>query len=83
MKIIVFGARGEVGSRIVKEAMERGHEVTGVVRNAAQLSALPSGLYGRVADVAETMRIAELIAGHDVAISAIRPPDRPSQPGAV
>ena len=75
MKIIVFGARGDVGSRIVKEAMERGHDVTGVVRNAAQLSSLPFGVNAQVADVAETVRIAELMAGHDAAISAIRPPD--------
>lgn len=32
MKIAVFGASGRIGSRIVKEALNRGHSVTAVVR---------------------------------------------------
>ncbi|MFJ7933926.1 NAD(P)-dependent oxidoreductase [Sporosarcina sp. NPDC096371] len=38
MKIGVIGATGKAGSLIVKEASERGHEVTAIVRNAAKLS---------------------------------------------
>ena len=44
MKIIVFGARGDVGSRVVAEALSRHHTVTAVVRDAAQVSALPDGV---------------------------------------
>ena len=32
------GATGKAGSLIVKEASERGHEVTAIVRNAAKLA---------------------------------------------
>jgi uncharacterized protein len=32
MKIAVFGANGRIGSRIVDEALNRGHDVTAVVR---------------------------------------------------
>lgn len=39
MKIGIIGATGKAGSLIVKEASERGHEVTAIVRNAAKLSA--------------------------------------------
>ena len=38
MKIGIIGATGKAGSLIVKEASERGHEVTAIVRNAAKLS---------------------------------------------
>lgn len=38
MKIGIIGATGKAGSLIVKEAIERGHEVTAIVRNAAKLS---------------------------------------------
>lgn len=38
MKIGIIGATGKAGSLIVKEASDRGHEVTAIVRNAAKLS---------------------------------------------
>lgn len=75
MKIIVFGARGDVGSRVVAEAQARGHAVTAVVRAQAQLAALPPGVTGLVADVADTGKIAALMARYDLAVSAVRPPD--------
>lgn len=34
MKIGIIGATGKAGSRILKEALDRGHEVTAIVRNA-------------------------------------------------
>ncbi|MDN4525156.1 NAD(P)-dependent oxidoreductase [Fictibacillus fluitans] len=37
MKIGVIGASGKAGSLIVNEAVERGHEVTAIVRNAAKV----------------------------------------------
>lgn len=40
MKIAVIGANGKSGRWIVKEALQRGHQVTGIVRNAARLSDL-------------------------------------------
>ncbi len=73
MKIIVFGARGEVGSRIVAEAVARGHRVTAVVRNQAQISALPAQVETKVADVDRLEDTASLLAGQDLAISALRP----------
>jgi uncharacterized protein len=37
MKIAIIGATGQAGSRIMKEALDRGHEVTAIVRNASKL----------------------------------------------
>lgn len=37
MKIAIIGASGKAGSLILKEAVERGHEVTAIVRNAAKV----------------------------------------------
>ncbi|MFB7814815.1 NAD(P)-dependent oxidoreductase [Paenibacillus chitinolyticus] len=39
MKIAIIGASGKAGSRILKEAQGRGHEVTAIVRDAAKVSA--------------------------------------------
>jgi len=38
MKIGVIGASGKVGSLIMKEAKERGHEVTAIVRDASKIA---------------------------------------------
>ena len=38
MKIAVIGANGKAGSLIVKEALERGHEVTAVVRDSSKVN---------------------------------------------
>jgi uncharacterized protein len=38
MKIGVIGATGKAGSLIVKEAVDRGHEVIAIVRNASKLN---------------------------------------------
>ncbi|MDR6724885.1 putative NADH-flavin reductase [Paenibacillus amylolyticus] len=37
MKIGIIGATGKAGSVILKEAVDRGHEVTAIVRNAAKV----------------------------------------------
>jgi putative NADH-flavin reductase len=42
MRIAVFGAAENTGSRIVAEALGRGHQVTAVVRDAARLAELPA-----------------------------------------
>lgn len=75
MKIIVFGARGDVGSRVVTEALTRGHSVTAAVRNEAQIASLPASVTVSVVDVSNAAQVAEAMAGHDLAISAVRPPD--------
>ena len=74
MKIIVFGAAGEVGSRIVAEALSRGHDVSAVVRNVAQFGKLPKQVTACVGDAGNAGDVARLTAGQDIAISAIRPP---------
>ncbi|TQV83625.1 NAD(P)-dependent oxidoreductase [Denitrobaculum tricleocarpae] len=85
MKIIVFGARGDVGSRVVTEALARGHKVTAVVRSEAQVDALPPLVTACVSDISNpdpsrpdrsgNTKLADVIAGHDLVISAVRPPD--------
>jgi len=74
MKMTIFGAAGEVGSRVVAEALSRGHEVTAVVRNPEQLCKLPTGVTSCSGDAGSVKDVAQLSAGQDLVISAIRPP---------
>ncbi|WP_379971018.1 NAD(P)-dependent oxidoreductase [Ectobacillus sp. sgz5001026] len=38
MKIAIIGANGKAGNRILTEAVERGHQVTAIVRDASKLA---------------------------------------------
>ncbi|HEU4948179.1 MAG TPA: NAD(P)H-binding protein [Kribbella sp.] len=73
MRITVFGASGEVGRRVVAEAVSRNHQVVAVGRNAARLRDLPAGAIARVGDAADIDDVAALSAGQDLVISATRP----------
>ena len=75
MKITIFGAGGDVGSRLVKETLFRGHEVTAVLRTPASIGKIPEGVHLRVTDVADTEQVARIVHGQDLVISAVRPPD--------
>ncbi|WP_371650280.1 MULTISPECIES: NAD(P)-dependent oxidoreductase [unclassified Streptomyces] len=73
MRITVFGAAGNVGSRVVAEAVARGHEVTAVVRDRARFPELHPAAVARTGDARNVEDIAELSAGQDLVISATRP----------
>ncbi|RVU35810.1 NAD-dependent epimerase/dehydratase family protein [Hwanghaeella grinnelliae] len=79
MKIVVFGARGAVGSRIVAEARARGHNVTAVVRSSTQLNGEAQTVKSVAADITDATALPSLLAGFDLAISAVRPPDGQEQ----
>lgn len=70
MRIAVFGAGGAVGSRIVAEAVSRGHEVTAVSRHEMPV---PDGVRVRIGDARRADDVEKISAGHDLVISATRP----------
>jgi uncharacterized protein len=76
MRITVFGAAGNVGSRVVAEAVSRGHEVTAVVRNPARFHELHAAAKARAGDAANVEDVAELSTGQNVVVGATRPPPR-------
>ncbi len=73
MKITVLGATGNAGSRVVAEALSRGHEVTAVVRESGVTNNLPTGIKILTGDAGNVEDVTEVSAGQDVVISAIRP----------
>lgn len=80
LDITVFGAAGATGSRVVAEALARGHRVTAVVRDPARTGGLPSpadrpaALTVTTGDAADPADVARLAAGRDLVVSATRPP---------
>lgn len=71
MKIAHFGATGNAGSRIVAEALRRGHEVTAIARHPEKLKP-QAGLSAVQGDVNDRGDVAALVSGHDVVISSVK-----------
>lgn len=70
MKIAVIGAGGKAGSEIVKEALDRGHEVTAIVRNPAKVTDSRASVLEK--DILSL--IAEDLRSYDAVINAFGAP---------
>jgi hypothetical protein len=71
LKITVYGGTGQIGQRIVSEALNRGHELTVVVRDPSKV-APRAHLTAVRGDILDSAAVAQQIAGQDVVISAVR-----------
>jgi len=70
MKLALIGATGFVGTQVLNEALQRGHEVTAIVRNTSKLELKHPSLTVISVDVHDTDALAVALAGHDMVISA-------------
>jgi putative NADH-flavin reductase len=70
MKVVLYGATGIAGSRILKELTARGHEVTAVARH---IDKLPPHVKRKLDNLSNTDTIASIISGADAVISAYAP----------
>lgn len=68
MKVAIIGASGFVGSNLVKEATDRGLEVTAIARNVEKINA--ENINKVAVDVNQVNELSEALKGHDVVISA-------------
>ncbi len=78
MKILLFGGTGNIGQRILKEALRRGYEVHAVQRNTDTLDMEDPNLTVSKGDMLNNKKLPELLEGADVVISAISPSGRGS-----
>lgn len=79
MKIVLFGATGQVGQRIVTEALQRGHEVVGVVRDPSRSTSPDPRVPLLQGDATDAASVAAAVRGADAVVSAISP--RPGTTG--
>src|SRR5215213_4948278 len=73
MKIVLFGATGHVGQRIAKEALERGHEVVGVVRDPERSQAPDPRVALVRGDATDAASVARVARGADAVVNSISP----------
>lgn len=71
MKIGIIGATGNVGQRLVQEAVSRGHQVTGISRHAETQPAR-DGVTWVNGDIDNVDAMAGKLAGHDAVILSVR-----------
>ena len=79
MKLVVFGATGNVGQRVAAEALRRGHEVTGVVRDPEAVQSPDPRVRMVKGDATNADSVTEVVRGADAVVSAISP--RPNARG--
>ena len=72
LNILVYGATGNIGSLVVDEALSRGHLVTAVSRNPAQIKQSHQNLSAAKGDLLDEDSIAGLVVDQDVVIISVR-----------
>jgi putative NADH-flavin reductase len=73
MKVVLFGATGKSGSRLLQELVSRGHQVTAVARDVSKLPA-SSSVKVQQDDLSDARHTADVVRGADAVISAYAPP---------
>lgn len=73
MKIAIFGAAGRIGSRIVDEALNRGHDVTAVVRHPENYTKIHQHLKVAKADLFRAQDVETGAFDQDAVVSAYSP----------
>ena len=72
LKIIVYGSTGRVGSRVVNEALSRGHKVTAVSRDPDRVRQQHENLAIVQGDILDRKSVSELVLGQDVIVVSVR-----------
>ena len=79
MNVALTGATGFVGSPVLTELLEHGHEVTALVRDDAHVDALRTrGVGAAVVDLYDRSAVASLLGAADAAIHTASPGDATS-----
>ncbi|MDR3696513.1 NAD(P)-dependent oxidoreductase [Mucilaginibacter sp.] len=73
MKVVLIGASGFVGTPVLDELLNRGHQVTAIVRNPDKIAVKNDNLTIVAADIFDTENLAALIKGSNAVISAYNP----------
>lgn len=71
MKLLIFGASGKTGTAVIREALEKGHEVTAFVRNPSRLTVKNKNLAVFTGNVLNPEDVANAVKGHDAVISVL------------
>jgi putative NADH-flavin reductase len=78
MRIALFGGGGQIARRIAREALDRGHQVTAVVRDPSTFRKYDDRLEVMQGDATDAASVARAAKGADAIVNAISPRPSPS-----
>lgn len=73
MKLTIFGATGKTGKILVKQALQRGHQVTAFTRSPEKLAIENPDLSFVTGDVRNLDPVLEAVSGADAVVSVLGP----------
>src|SRR5258707_637470 len=76
MNIVIFGASGALGTKVVGEGLSRGHQVTVLVRDPTRLRVDPSAVQVVTGNAHDKAVVSRVIRGADAVISALGGPPK-------
>ena len=82
MKLVVFGATGGTGRRVVERGLAEGHEVVAVARKPEAITTTHAKLRVVRGDVLDPASVAAAITGADAVLSSVGPANN-KQPGTL
>ncbi len=71
MQLLIFGASGQTGRELVRQALASRHSVTAFVRQPAKLGDAPPGIRILQGNIADYPNVEAAVAGHDAVVSTL------------
>ena len=71
MNIVLIGSTGAIGSRILDEALRRGHTVSAVTRDPRKLDPRP-GMTIRAGSTSDGPGLTQVVKGHDAVVVSVK-----------
>src|SRR6266436_2565714 len=68
MRLLILGATGRTGGRLLEQALAEGHQVTVLVRDSRRLGAADPGLQVRVGGVSDAAAVSAAVEGQDAVL---------------